>query len=82
MQPSACKKETDLGEMRNSTRDGILSTTRRANVSLQEEIRKSQLDKAVPHLAKFDKIWHALKPSESLCLSAEVSKILQNNSYE
>jgi len=71
-----------LVEMRNSTRDSILSTTRRANVSLQEEIRKSQRDKAVPYLATFDKIWHLLNPSEFLCLSIEASKILKNNSYE
>jgi hypothetical protein len=65
-QASACKKETDLFEMRNSTRDSILPTTRRANVSLQEEIRKSQRDEAIPYLAILEKIWQTLNPSESL----------------
>jgi len=65
-QASACKKETDLVEMRNSTRDSILSTTRRANVSLQEEIRKSQHDEAIPCLAIFEEIWQTLNPSEPL----------------
>jgi len=55
-QASACKKETDLVDMRNSTLDRILSTNRRANFSLQEEIRKLQRDESVSYLATFEKI--------------------------
>lgn len=62
-------------EMRNSTRDSNLSTTRRANVSLQEEIRNSQRDKAFPYLATFEKIYYPVSPSESLSLPIEASKM-------